>query len=901
VATDPPGGGRPSAASDNVKKIEVLRAVAEHLNREVQLRPMLESALALILQLLDLKAGWIFLVDDQGQFTLQAAHGLPPALEAGEQAALRWKPCRCQQMLLRGELTGPANILDCERLQRIHEELAGAGPQAVDVQTGGLYVHVTVPLRAGDRILGLLNLARAGKEPLDADTLILLGLVADTLGVAIERARLYAQVEAARREEVEACNRLAQTLVGLSDLEAIGEVVFSALRPHLKPDALSLLVVDPSGTFLELVAGWGWSAEYVGRLLLPLHPPDSSGPARALHARQPVLEDHTRPSEAFPIPEPVRRAGVKLCLTLPMVAGDRVTGVLVADYLAPQKISEDQIRFASLIAAVGALAVERAVEHRRNRMLFEQVPVALYRSTPDGRLLDVNSAVVRMLGYPHREALLAVNAAELYVNPEDRARWQRLMDQNGLVTGFEVQWRRLDGTVIWVRESARVVRDATGRPAYYEGSAEDITARKRVEADLQYLASHDPLTGVFNRHRFQEELQRLIVEARRAGRSGALLFVDLDNFKEANDRLGHKAGDDLLRVAVRALCARLRETDVLARLGGDEFGILAVPVGAGQAVAVAERLLDALREQVVMIGGSPFRLTASCGIALFPEHGVTADELLAAADLSMYVAKEQGGDRAVLYAPDPAWRDRSKVLIGWTDRLRRAMEEERLLAYAQPILDLRQNRVTRWELLVRLAEGGEIIAPAAFLPVAERLGIVQEIDVWMCRQALRFAARRGQRVHVNLSPKTLGDERAMATIAAELDASREAVPGLVVEITETAAVADLTQVLQCLETLRSRGCQVALDDFGVGFSSLYYLRHLPVDYLKIDAAFIRRLVIDPQDLQIVRAIADLARGLGRATIAEGVEDGAALEAVRSLGVDYAQGYHVGRPVPSTTL
>jgi diguanylate cyclase (GGDEF)-like protein/PAS domain S-box-containing protein len=862
---------------------------------------MLESTLALILQLLDLKAGWIFLVDDQGSFALEAAIGLPPALGAGEQAGLRWTPCRCQQMLLRGELTGPANVLDCERLQRIHEELAGAGPQVVNAQTGDLYVHVTVPLRAGGRTLGLLNLARAGKEPLDADTLTHLGLVADTLGVAIERARLYAQVDAAWREEVEACNRLAQTLLGLSDLEAIGEAVFSMLRPYLKPDALSLLVADPSGTFLELVAGWGWSAEYVGRLQLPLHPPDSSGPARALHVRRPVLEDHTQPSEAFTVPEPVRRAGVKMCLILPMVAGDTVTGVLVADYLAPREIGEERIRFASLIAAVAAVAVERAAEHRRNRMLFEQVPVALYRSMPNGRLLDVNSAMVRMLGYPDRDALLAVNAVNLYANPEDRARWQRLMEQEGVVTGFEVQWRRFDGTVIWVRESARAVRDATGRPAYYEGSTEDITARKRVEADLQYLASHDPLTGALNRHRFQEELQRLIVQARRTGQSGALLFVDLDNFKEVNDRLGHKAGDDLLRAAVRAMCARLRDTDVLARLGGDEFGILAVPADGGQAVAIAERLLGALREKVVIIGGSPFRLMASCGVALLPLHGVTVDELLAAANLSMYAAKEQGGDRVVLYTPDPSWRDRLNVLTGWTERLRRALDEGRLLAYVQPILDLRENRITRWEFLARLAEEGKVIAPAAFLSAAERLGMVQEIDMWMCRQALRFAARHGQHVHVNFSPKTLSDERAMANIAAELDAWRGAASLLVVEITETAIVADMAQLLQCLEALRSRACQVALDDFGVGFSSLYYLRHLPVDYLKIDAAFIYRLVTDPQDRQIVRTIADLARGLGRATIAEGVEDGATLEAVRALGVDYAQGHHVGRPEPSTAV
>jgi len=673
------------------------------------------------------------------------------------------------------------------------------------------------------------------------------------------------------------------------------------IQQALEPDGLSLLVVDPSGTFLELAAGWGWSGTHVGRLKLPLRPPDSNGPAWALHVGQPVLEDHTKPAAAFVVPEPVRRAGVQVSLHLPMVAGDKATGVFVADYLGPRKVGEDRIRFAGLIAGVAAVAVERALEHRRNRLLFEQVPVALYRSTPDGRLLDVNEAMVRMLGYPDREALVAVNAVNLYCNAEDRARWQQLMAREGVVTGFEVQWRRFDGTVIWVRESARAVRDAAGRPAYYEGSAEDITARKRVEADLQYLASHDPLTGAFNRHRFQEELHRLIAQARRAGQSGALLFIDLDNFKDVNDHLGHKAGDDLLRSVVQAVRARLRETDLLARLGGDEFGVAAVPADARQALAIAERVLGSVREQVVLIDGRPFRLTASCGIALFPEHGVAVDEVLTAADLSVYAAKEQGGDRAVVYSPDAAWRDRSRIAAGWAERLRSAVAENRLVAYAQPILDLRRNRVTQWEFLVRLVEAQEIIAPAAFLAVAERLNLIQEIDVWICRQALRFAARDKRRVHVNLSPTTLGDDEAIEAILAEVDAHREAGAGLVVEITETAAIANLAQILRRVETLRSRGCQLALDDFGVGFSSLYYLRHLPVDYLKIDASFIRGLVTDLQDREIVRAVAELARGLGRATIAEGVEDGATLEAVRALGVDYAQGYYIGRPTPSTEL
>jgi len=269
----------PAARRRSRWQLEVLHAVAEHLNRQVELQPMLEGAVALILQLLHLQTGWVVLREDESRLVPAAAWGLPPALAADDRAALRWTPCRCQRMLLAGELLEPVHIVDCERLERIHQALAGASPAEVAGQTGDLHVHVSVPLRAGDRVLGLLNLARAGREPPDRETVLLLRRVGDTLGVAIERARLHAQVEAARREESQAASRLAQALLGLTSLEEIGAATFAVLREHLQPDALSLLVADPSRSFLELAAGWGWSEAYVGRLQLPLHPPEGSGPA----------------------------------------------------------------------------------------------------------------------------------------------------------------------------------------------------------------------------------------------------------------------------------------------------------------------------------------------------------------------------------------------------------------------------------------------------------------------------------------------------------------------------------------------------------------------------------------------------------------------------------------------
>lgn len=263
------------------------------------------------------------------------------------------------------------------------------------------------------------------------------------------------------------------------------------------------------------------------------------------------------------------------------------------------------------------------------------------------------------------------------------------------------------------------------------------------------------------------------------------------------------------------------------------------------------------------------------------------------------MAKERGGDRVVVYAPDEAWPP--GALVDWADRLNRAIQEGLLLLHAQPILDLRQNRITRWELLVRLAEESGILLPAVFLSKAERLGMIQAIDRWVWGQALQLVRDRNVCVHVNLSGRTLQDDETIRSMVSQLEASGIPRGKLVVEITETAAIVNVAQTLKCIEALRSRGCHLALDDFGVGFSSLYYLKHLPADFLKIDGTFIRTLPEGSENRQIVRAIADLARGLGRQTIAEWVEDEATLRIVRELGVDYAQGFYIGRPLPVSEI
>lgn len=618
--------------SDSHNRLGILLAVAEHLNRHTELEPMLGSALPLILELVGLPAGWIFLWEEDEGFRLAAASGLPPGLEAEDRAALRWSPCLCQQMLLEGNLREPTNLAEvqCERLARL---LEGAE---------GLSLHVSVPLRTGDRVLGILNLAKADPEPMERAGLDLLRVIGEQLGVAVDRARLFARVQRTREREEERLSRLAQALVDANTLEGVARAVFEVLRERLQPDRLALLVVDPSGTYLEPVAGWGRPEGRLEHVRLPLRPVDSSGPAWALHTGSPLLVDLN--AAPYRVPERLRQAGVQTVLLLPMVSGKEPIGVLEAHYFSRREIPEPALRFCMLVARIAAGVVARVQEHLRYRLLFERVPVGLYRSTPTGQILDANEALVRLLRYPDRETLLRTNAAHLYVDPGDRARWQELVDDREVVSGFEVRWRRYDGAEIWIRESTRVIRDASGVPVYYEGSVEDITEQKRYELEVTYLASHDPLTGALNRRSFQEALERRISLSRTMAQSGALLFLDLDGFKEVNDRFGHQTGDEVLRAVVRRIRSRLRETDLLGRLGGDEFGILLYPADGTRARAVAERVVQAVRAWAEAELDASVRITCSCGVALFPDHALTADGLLTAADAAMYAVKARGGD-----------------------------------------------------------------------------------------------------------------------------------------------------------------------------------------------------------------------------------------------------------------
>jgi diguanylate cyclase (GGDEF)-like protein/PAS domain S-box-containing protein len=408
----------------------------------------------------------------------------------------------------------------------------------------------------------------------------------------------------------------------------------------------------------------------------------------------------------------------------------------------------------------------------------------------------------------------------------------------------------------------------------------DVTARVRQEQRLRELAERDDLTGLHNRRYFEQRLSQVL-----GADLFAVILVDVDHFKFVNDSLGHAAGDALLGAVADGLRSRVRSDDVVARFGGDEFAALLIGADIARARSVAADLLAAVRSRMAGVA-----VTASAGVAVFT-HGdvISTSDALVAADIALYHAKQAGRDRVAVFGGVAG------ESLTWLERIRAAIAEDRLVLHAQPIIDLRTDAVGMEELLVRMVdEEGRLIPPASFLPTAEQFGLVREIDRWVIERGIARAAA-GRHVTINLSARSLADLELPHDIAAWTEAHGTRPSDVTFEFTETAAVSSVEDAREFTRRLGQTGCSAALDDFGTGFGTFLLLKHLPVTYLKIDMEFVRELGTSQADQRIVRSVVNMAAEAGLQTIAEGVEDAASLELLRSFGVDYAQGFHIAPP------
>ncbi len=423
----------------------------------------------------------------------------------------------------------------------------------------------------------------------------------------------------------------------------------------------------------------------------------------------------------------------------------------------------------------------------------------------------------------------------------------------------------------------------------------DITDRKLAENRLAWLANRDPLTELYNRRFFEEALRRaMVTEA-----FGAVLYLDLDRFKDVNELSGHQSGDRLLRM-VAATLTELTQGNIVARLGGDEFAVLMDHATTAEAVELAASIAAHLDQQSLHIHGRTHRASASIGIAAYPDHGARPDELMANADYAMYRAKEDAAKRWHLLLPDQQGREELKQRVYWAERIRSALLGDEFELMVQPIFQLSDLEVKHYEALLRLREpDGSYLSPGAFIPVAERNGQIAAIDRWVIAKGIELIAAyvdTAASLAINLSGQSLHDRELTDFMANEFHRHGVAPRRLIVEVTETAAVTDFTSARGILEEIRHLGCQVALDDFGVGFSSFYYLGQLPSDYIKIDGSFIMTLPESEENQLIVKAIADIARGMGKKTVAEFVDKPSILPYLKSYNIDYVQGFYLGRPV-----
>jgi diguanylate cyclase (GGDEF)-like protein len=445
-----------------------------------------------------------------------------------------------------------------------------------------------------------------------------------------------------------------------------------------------------------------------------------------------------------------------------------------------------------------------------------------------------------------------------------------------------------------------VLRKLAGEDrAVLEGA---LAKAEKTEAELRYLADHDSLTGLLNRRSFRVKLDRYVSFSARYGGQGAAMIIDIDGLKEVNDRLGHHSGDNLIRGVAQALRERVRETDIVARLSGDEFAVLMPQADTGGALQLGEDLRAQVAESFPA-DSEMGTATISVGIAMFGGKGAAGTEaVLAAADQAMYRAKEEGRNRIALFHAQEEGEQPPRRRQTTSARIRDALTKDRLSLATQPIHSVASGGVERYELLLRMTgESGELLPAAAFIEVAERSGMVQELDRWVVARALELLAEReraGEPVslHVNLSAASLTDVSVLEYIERQLDEG-DADPGrCTFEITKTAQVEDYELAAGFADRISEFGCEIAIDDYGAGFSPFHHLKELPFDVIKIDGAFIRDLPRNDADQLTVKAIVEIARGLGKRTIAGFVQDEETMRMLRSYGVDMAQGFHLGRPV-----
>ncbi|MGE0602847.1 MAG: putative bifunctional diguanylate cyclase/phosphodiesterase, partial [Xanthobacteraceae bacterium] len=540
----------------------------------------------------------------------------------------------------------------------------------------------------------------------------------------------------------------------------------------------------------------------------------------------------------------------------------------------------------------------------RLAQVIDTVPALISATDRDGRCVFLNAFTANFYGVDPTQAS-GKTAAEIFgsnFGPQS-AGLDRVVFENGKgLPSYEEEIVDRAGNRHVFLTTKSPLRDRAGKVVNVLTTSLNITERKQAEEHLHHLAHHDPLTGLPNRTYFHDSVRKQIARTRRGDKQFALLLLDLDRFKGVNDVLGHHQGDQLLKAVSQRLCNTVRETDIVARLGGDEFAILQTEIGrTDDAVTLAKKIIEAL-EQPFELEGQEINTTASIGITVHPTDGVDVDALIKNADLAMYQAKAEGRNAWRVFASDMHATAREAIVL--EGDLRQALAKKQFLLNYQPQIDLRSGRIVGAEALLRWRRPGSgLVRPAEFLPLAEENGLIVPINEWVmfeaCMQAKIWAKEHpGFRMAVNLSPVQFRKQDIRQHVIDVLEKTGLDPKALELELTESILMQNPESAANDVRFLQELGVTFSIDDFGVGYSSLSYVKNLPVDRLKVDQGFIRNVNTDPNDAAIVRAIINLGHSLNLKIMAEGVETAEQLAFVRNEGCDEVQGFYFSPPVPA---
>jgi len=824
---------------------------------------VIDSALQQILTFPGAAGAWLLLEND-------ALPGQPASLAGAcgrglEQLDERLNgcssTCECVSAWQRGELTEPANIPCCV--------LLGEHPTTT--------AHISIPLMLGERTIGVFNVLYQEGQAWSDEALSALTSIGQQLSMALGRARLLESMEKEiqlRTQELLHSEALLRSVV--NDLP-VGVLVADC-------DAKVILSNRESGRI--------WNSSK------PLQTADPKRFQGAWAETGQQIED-----EDWPLIQALRQGKTLRNQVLDIQTFDGAGKTILATAV-PFEDRQNKPQ--------GAIAILQDISERRRRdlemrMLTQAVDVSVNavvitdNKQPDQPIIYVNPAFVQLTGYS-REEVIGKNCRFLlgqYQDQPELANIRRALEGKQRGSAVLLNCRK-DGSQFWNELSITPVTNDRNEVTHYVGILHDITEAKRYREELEHQANHDSLTGLANRNLLRDRLQLAIAFASHSQQAFTVVFIDLDRFKVINDSLGHSAGDQLLKLIAERLRQCVRDIDTVARLGGDEFVIVSGGgCATGELISGLEQLKGSISEPLAL-DGQEVVISASIGFCCYPDDGQDPDTLLRNADTAMYRAKQQGRNRVCAFTPEMNEQIQRRLRL--EQDIRQALQQQQFRVVYQPQLNLESGRLCGYEALVRWQRNGETISPGEFIPLAEETGQIVAIDFqvleFVCQQLKNWLdAIRVIGVAMNVSAITLMDPSFVDQVTTTLD-RYQLPPGLLkLEITETILIDSTDLVLEKMNMLSALGIRFAIDDFGIGYSSLGYLKQFPFSQLKIDQSFIRDVHLDPDAAALVRSMISIGHGLGIKVIAEGVETLEQLSFLHRAGCDEVQGYYYSHPLP----